>query len=1324
MSLRYGEGHNAFLRLQKKLNKIGPRLDPALESLPVATDAPFNSKKNESEPLCLPTTRTDLLHGIQQWADDRTDDRCIYWLSGMAGTGKSTVARTIANIYHDQGELGASFFFSKGGGEVGNADRLFTTLARQLAASAASARRYISEAVSQQPDIAQRSLRYQWETLIRGPLSKLSSYPAPRKIVMVIDALDECGSDTSIEVVLNILATARLLESVRLRILITSRPEISVRSAFSKRPVTERQVFVLHEISKTLIDRDLTQFFKSRFSNIREGRDYGDDWPGMETIERLVECSCGLFIWASTACRFIEGGKRLAARRIEKLINEHRSGKAGPEEQLDQIYTTVLQNAIAQDSSPTEKDEVCLVLKRVLGSIVVLLSPLSIDSLGRLIELPPGETFKDVLADLHTIFHIPSSTSQTLRLHHPTFRDFLLDNQRCGDPSFWVNGREAHSILADSCIDIMSEMLKRDICGLESPGTLAKDVDPDIVKQHIPPVLEYACLYWVQHVQMSGQRLCDNDRVDCFFREYFLCWVEAISLLGKTAGMTATVRLYNSLLVPECNKRQSLFVGDARRLLFTFLNVIKQAPLQIYCAAIAFLQPNELREHLLNQLHPWVRGARVAAADVPATKDESNYVNDLAFTTDGRYIASGSMGSETRLWTVATKAVACKFEGPSDKISSVAISRDGRTIAAGSDDFTVAVWDFRTRELRHMLKTHKRWVNSVAFSPDNKLLMSASMDETIALWDPESGRNLCQFSNQAGCVNSATFSPDGASIVAGSVDQMVRVWDVSGGSGELRAILDGHSGAVNSVRFSSGGKHILSGSDDLTVRVWNVARWSEILMMRGHTKKIMAVTFSPDDRLIVSGGDDKTIRVWDAATGAPLHTLRGHTSGVNAVLFSPNRQALASGCFNNEVWLWDVDSWKPQGQLEDFQDLDDDDNGFLMIEQFHDRAPSPVIELAGFTILESTSDIALPSTMIKMQDSAILAKGEFKGHSEAVTCAVFSPDGGFLATASHDGTVKLWLVEELSEHWSLTGHSAAIEHLTFSPDGLLIASASSDKTIRLWSAHSRSAHHTLEGHTDEVQLTVFSPDNRMLASLAADNSIRLWSPDTGAALATLERHRLPVGDMAFSRDSRTLASCSADANVIIWNARTAEPVALLAGHTGPVNSVAFSPDGTQLVSSSEDASTRVWDVARHETREVLGMGGHAMTCSAFSPDGQVVAYCAVDGRIKFWDAKTGSEEVMDAGIVVRTVSFSSCGRYLETDRGALAVPGRSASSSASSLANYFHRLPLFVSHDWVQREREKAVWLPEEYHARCVANFGELVVLGHESGAISFLRVH
>ena len=260
---------------------------------------------------------------------------------------------------------------------------------------------------------------------------------------------------------------------------------------------------------------------------------FGDAWPGELAIRRLAQKSSGLFIWAATACRFIKAGESLAEDRLAEVLEGSRSD-ATPEQHLDQIYLTVLQSSIPITFREQEKALLYSMQRQVLGSIVVSLSPLSAASLGRLVDLSTRQV-EQTLRKLRAIVDIPKDAAGFLRLHHPSFRDFLLDKDRCSNPKFWVNERQAHGKLADDCIQLMSISLKRDVCGQGAPGILVADVEGSRIEQCLPPEARYACLYWIQHLQRSDGQLCDNKEVYPFLQLHLLHWLEALSWIGKAS---------------------------------------------------------------------------------------------------------------------------------------------------------------------------------------------------------------------------------------------------------------------------------------------------------------------------------------------------------------------------------------------------------------------------------------------------------------------------------------------------------------------------------------------------------------------------------------------------------------------------------------------------------------------------------------------------------------------------------------------------------------------------------------------------------------------
>ncbi|KAF1963428.1 hypothetical protein CC80DRAFT_433024 [Byssothecium circinans] len=611
-----------------------------LKQLPNAIDAAFNSYTKQHETTCLADTRIELLDEIHNWADGQ-DERRIFWLSGLAGTGKSTIARTVARHYFDKKHLAASFFFSRGGGDVSHAGSFVTSIAVQLAHNVTVSRPYIHDAVAERSDIASQSLRDQWRHLVLHPLSKLdeqSSY------VLIVDALDECDNDNDIRIIVQLLAEAQSLERLRLRVFLTSRPEVPVRHGFGKIADTEHQDVVLHHILPSIVDHDIGIFLEYHLRHVGEEHYLDAGWPGDAVVKVLVRSASGLFIWAATACRFIDDGL-FAEERLRTLVEGGDSDStATPEEHLNEIYDTVLMASTQTSYTTQEKDKYYSILRDILGSIVTLFSPLSVGSLSRVLLLPKQKVDR-MLKDLHAIIDIPKDPTRLLRLHHPSFRDFLLDQKRCR-ANFWVDEKQTHQKLLDSCIRLMTTSLKQDICSAGAPGMLVAHMERSQVEQSLSPELQYACLYWIQHLQKSGAQPSDNDQVHQFLQKHLLHWLEALGWLGKVPeGVHAIASLDLLLRSNQCPSLSS-FIHDAKRFALYNRAAIEQAPLQTY-SGLVFAPTTSLIRGTFKDCIPKCFQTLPQVEEkwsgvLQTLEGHTDEVSAVAFSPDGQTLASAS----------------------------------------------------------------------------------------------------------------------------------------------------------------------------------------------------------------------------------------------------------------------------------------------------------------------------------------------------------------------------------------------------------------------------------------------------------------------------------------------------------------------------------------------------------------------------------------------------------------------------------------------------------------------------------------------------------
>jgi WD40 repeat protein len=479
--------------------------------------------------------------------------------------------------------------------------------------------------------------------------------------------------------------------------------------------------------------------------------------------------------------------------------------------------------------------------------------------------------------------------------------------------------------------------------------------------------------------------------------------------------------------------------------------------------------------------------------------------------------------SRFALYDLASGEKRAVFSGHAGYIAALAFSPDGRQVASSSDDKTVRLWDAATGALVRVLSGHTATVWSVAYRRDGARVVTASADGTVRQWDVATGQPAgIPYRGHRNAVRTAVYSPGGRRIASGGHDGTVRLWGAE--DQEDLAVLHGHTGIVFELAFSPDGRQLASSSRfmDRAARVWEVGPGSSPVLLRDHTSYVYPVAYSPDGAWIASGSWDGTVRVWDARTGLPGAALR-HTNRVRALAFSPDNTWLVSGCDDDDrLTIWDFATGRPRKRIPGPGKTP------AALAVSPDGARLAAQDLDGtLRIIDLATGQEVVSTRLP---------GRMPGRGEVRSTLAYSPDGRRLALVADRSTVGLLDTQTHRLAARCTGHVGAVYSLAFSPRGRRLVSAGDDQTVRLWDpATGAPLGEPLRGHTDQVFAAVFHPDGRRLASAGRDRAILLWDVATGAEVARLHGHRNYVFSLAFSPDRTTLASGSGDFTVRLWD---------------------------------------------------------------------------------------------------------------------------------------------------------------------------------------------
>lgn len=660
-------------------------------------------------------------------------------------------------------------------------------------------------------------------------------------------------------------------------------------------------------------------------------------------------------------------------------------------------------------------------------------------------------------------------------------------------------------------------------------------------------------------------------------------------------------------------------------------------------------------------LLPLHAGDKGAPPNVAVTfKGHKDAVYAVAFSPDGKYLATGSFDNSLKLWDAATASEIRTFAGPqghTKQVLTVAFSPDGMSIASGGADNTVKVWDVpSTSPLRNL--AHSDALNGLALSVDGTKLATAGKDGTVILWGAGDFKQLFKTAGHQGPATSVAFSANGQLLASSGADRTVRFWNVA--NGQPIATLGAHASGVNAVAINPNNTQAYSVGDDGLLKFWQVPPPpSRALAGADGT---LALTLSPDGSQVLAAGTDKSVRGYVFANGQANRQLTGPAAAVSAVAMSASGALIAGGTADSRLFIWNAADNKVISQTiahggpvtgvsflpNNAQLLTSGSDGLVKVWAMPPLPPRTLTHPDAVTASVGSVDgkRLVTGSADKILRSWDAIKGaverQFTGHAQPITAVALSANNQLLASADAEGLIRFWDQATGKETVTLGAHAGPVTSLAINPATNQMLSASEDGTLKLWTLPIAPPRALM--HPDKVTHAVLTPDGAKLLTAGADKIVRLWNVQSSAKEREYAGLGLPVTALAVSADGQRLAGAGADKLLIVWGLGDGKELKKLMLPT-VANAVAFSPDGKTLAAGLADNSVRLFDP--NDGKELKNLASHKAPVSSlvYAAKGELISASA-DKGVQIWGADGAPQKRLELPSAVTALALSKDGTKL------------------------------------------------------------------------------